>query len=132
MLRRNQTFLRVSPFALYLQELSSAGKLKRATNKCTYAAKLYHKLSPAQKGALRRRAKAKTFPAQVAYQQLVKRETKLLSGIPIKKRQAIIQKKWASFKKSQARASAKAVPSAKKKVKAASTAAKRISKGTQK
>ncbi|KAG5495694.1 hypothetical protein GH5_03359 [Leishmania sp. Ghana 2012 LV757] len=129
MFRSSQALLRVSQFALYMQELSKAGKLKRSKNICALAAKSYRKLSPTEKGALMRRAEAKSFPAQVAYQRFFKREMKQLSGIPLSKRQALIKTKWKAFKREQSSSGPKPVPSAKKKVKAVSKTAKRISKG---
>ncbi|KAG5494937.1 hypothetical protein JIQ42_02553 [Leishmania sp. Namibia] len=129
MLRSSRALLRVSPFALYMQELSKAGKLKRSKNICGLAAKYYRRLSPTEKGALLRRAEAKSFPAQVAYQRFFKREMKQLSGIPMAKRQVLIKKRWVTFKKDQSSSGPKPVPSAKKKVKAVSKTAKRISKG---
>ncbi|KAG5471204.1 hypothetical protein CUR178_02515 [Leishmania enriettii] len=129
MFRSSQALLRVSPFALYMQELSKAGKLKRSKNICALAAKHYWKLSPNEKGALLRRAEAKSFPAQVGYQRFFKREMKQLGGISTAKRQALIKKKWETFKKDQSRSGPKPVPSAKKKVKAVSKTAKPISKG---
>ncbi|KAG5470370.1 hypothetical protein LSCM4_03066 [Leishmania orientalis] len=129
MLRSSQALLRVSPFALYMQELSKSGKLKRSKNICGLAAKHYRRLSPNEKGALLRRAEAKSFPAQAAYQRFFKREMKRLGGIPMKKRQALIKKKWGALRKDQSSSGPRPVPSAKKKVKAVSKTAKPISKG---
>ncbi|KAG5496439.1 hypothetical protein JKF63_02741 [Porcisia hertigi] len=132
MFRRSQTFFRVSPFALYMKELASAGKLRRVKNLPKAAAKLYRNISPAEKRALLRRAKAKTFPSQEAYRSMARREMKRLRSMPIEKRVEKIKAKWASMKKSMSSTASKAVPSAKKKVKAASKKGKRAEKRSKK
>ncbi|CAG9580527.1 putative kinetoplast-associated protein p18-2 [Leishmania major strain Friedlin] len=132
MLRRSRELLRVSPFALFVQDVAKAGKLKGAKNVCATAAKMYRKLSPAEKSALARRAKEKTFPLQEAYQRMAKREMRRLRDMPILKRQEHIRAKWASMRRSRASKPTNTVSSAKAKVKAASKAGKKIAKGSGK
>ncbi|CBZ29772.1 putative kinetoplast-associated protein p18-2 [Leishmania mexicana MHOM/GT/2001/U1103] len=132
MLRRSQELLRVSPFALFMQEVGKTGKLKGAKNVCGAAAKMYRRLSPAEKSAVVRRAKEKTFPLQQAYQRMAKREMKRLRDMPMSKRQEHTRAKWISMRRSRASKPTKTVSSAKAKVKAASKAGKKIAKGPSK
>ncbi|AYU81943.1 kinetoplast-associated protein p18-2 [Leishmania donovani] len=132
MLRRSHVLLRVSPFALFVQDVGKTGKLKGAKNACETAAKMYWKLSPAEKSALTRRAKKKTFPLQEAYQRMAKRKMRRLRDMPISKRQEHIRAKWTSMRGSQASKPTNTVPSAKAKVKATRKAGKKIAKGPRK
>ncbi|AIO01271.1 kinetoplast-associated protein p18-2, putative [Leishmania panamensis] len=132
MLCRSQVLLRVSPFALYLHEFSKSSSAKRTKGICAAAAKMYRKLSPAEKRALVQRAEVTTFPSQVAYRRMFKREMKHLQDMPLSKRHKHIKVKWASMKKSLTRTAPKTVPSAKRKVKRVSKTARKTAKGPRK
>jgi hypothetical protein len=132
MLRRTQTFLKVSPYFLYLKELSQAGKLKGAKASGKRVAKQYRNLSPAEKAALIKRAQATTFPASLAYRRLAKQEL-ARKDLTMNQRYATLKRKWAAKKKSQKKvAPAGKLKSAKSKVKMAGKAAKKAGKKARK
>ncbi|KAK7198483.1 kinetoplast-associated protein p18-2 [Novymonas esmeraldas] len=132
MLRRSQTFLRVSPYALFLRDMKKTGTSKKFDLK--KAAVSYRRLSPNQKRQLVRRADATTFPRQQAYLRFAKREWKNLANVPLRRRHALLREKWASVKSKTTPATkvATKVASAKSKVKAAGKKAKKTSKRAKK
>ncbi|KPA85025.1 putative kinetoplast-associated protein p18-2 [Leptomonas pyrrhocoris] len=130
MLRRTQTFLKVSPYFLFLKDLSKAGKLKGVRNPGKHAAKQYRQLSSAAKSALVKRAQSTTFSSAEAYKRMAKREM-AHKNVPMKQRYAQLRQKWAAVKKAQRKATkpaaAKKPKSAKSKVKKAGKKAKKAS-----
>ena len=129
MLRRSQVFLKVSPYILFLQDLSKAGKLKGTTPPGKQAAKQYPALSPAAKAALVKRAHATKFSASEAYKRMAKREL-AHKDVPIETRLAELKQKWAQAKKHSRKAAKPAAKpkSAKSKVKKAGKRAKKARK----
>lgn len=128
MFRRSLVSLRVSPFALFMQDLSKAGKISNTKNVTTVASKLYHKQTPAQMAALRRRASAMSYPKQKAYSAMVKREWKREGSMSTKQRYAAIKAKRTEMQKKQSAAAKKTAAKASSKVKAAAAKVKKAAK----
>ncbi|KPI84596.1 kinetoplast-associated protein 2-1 [Leptomonas seymouri] len=122
MLRRTQTFLKVSPYLLFLRDLSKAGKLKGVHAPGKHAASQYRKLSSSEKAALVKRAQSTTFSRSEAYKRMARREM-ARKNVPVRQRYAELKKKWAAAKKAQGKtrrpAAAARPKSAKSKVKRA-------------
>lgn len=125
MMRRCQTFLRVSAFSLYVKDLAKTGKLKGSKKPMTTSGKLYRQLSSPEKKALEKRAQRISYPALDAYNRFQKEYAHRFLHLPNKRRQREVAKLWAELKNN---GTVRVPKSAKSKVTKAAKKAKKTKK----
>lgn len=128
MMRRSQTFLRVSAFSLYMKDLAKTGTLKGDRHPTKTSGKLYRQLSSPEKKQLERRAMRVSYPALDAYNRFQKEYAHRFLHLSNKQRQREVAKLWAELKKNGTVKVPKSAKSASGKVKQAAKATKKTKK----
>lgn len=89
---------RVSAFSIYMKDIGRQGKLVGVRNSAKVVSKSYHKLSPAAKAALQKRAEKMSYPALDAYNRFQKEYAHRFTHLSNKQRQRKVAALWAELK----------------------------------